>query len=153
MALSCLAAGAVTLDEFKGWIYLVLEQSDEFPDFLIDLIDVTHKHELLSGWRNLIGFWPTSALSPQEKNAVVGIAYARFEAFRHDTIRRGAAISALRESEALRTRFARSFPAISIPDEDRAAGAGAQDRRVSAWWLSGMRTSTPTATRCRSRPH
>ncbi|MFI8595212.1 hypothetical protein ACIGCK_12405 [Microbacterium sp. NPDC078428] len=136
-ALSCLTAGAVTLDEFTGWIYLVLEQSDEFPGYLIDLTDVEHKHELLRGWRDLVGFLPASPLSSREEKAVVGIAYARFERFRHDTIRRGAASAALHESDTLRTRFARSFPSIRIPDEERTAGASAQDRRVSTWRLDG----------------
>lgn len=138
-ALSCLFSGAVTLEEFKGWIYLVLEQSDEFPDYLVNLTDVEHQHELLSGWRDLVGFWPESPLSPREKKAVTGIAYARFEGFRDDTIRRGAASSALREADALRERFARSFPSISIPDDDQPTGAGARDRRVSTWWLTNVK--------------
>lgn len=135
-ALSCLTSGAVTLEEFRGWIYLVLEQSEEFPDYLIDLTDVEQKHELNRRWRDVVGFWPSLELSPSEEKALLGIAYARFEKFRDDTIRRGAAADALKESPELRERFARSFPAISIPDDGRAAGAGAQDRRVSAWWLS-----------------
>lgn len=41
------------------------------------------------------------------------------------------------EADALRRRFARSLPSISIPEDEQAAGAGAGDRRAAAWWVSG----------------
>jgi len=136
-ALSCLVPGAITLEEFKNWIYLVLAESEEFPDYLIELIDFEHKHELIRSWRDVVGFWPASPLSRVEERGVVGIGYARFPQFRHDTISRGEARATLQQSDALRDRFARSFPTIDIPGDEQTAGIADDDRRVSTWWLAG----------------
>nr|WP_227747717.1 hypothetical protein [Corynebacterium glutamicum] len=61
-AFDCLIVDAITLDELKEWIYRVIVEMDEFPDYLIDITDVSHKHDLILGYQDIVGFWPYSTL-------------------------------------------------------------------------------------------
>lgn len=140
-AFDCLIVDAITLDELKEWIYRVIVEMDEFPDYLIDITDVSHKHDLILGYQDIVGFWPYSTLKRTEKTALVGIAYARFPDTRDDSISRGKARSALEKSASLQERFARHFPAISIADDT----GDAADILVSGWWLSGSKKKILTA--------
>lgn len=140
-AFDCLIVDAITLDELKEWIYRVIVEMDEFPDYLIDITDVSHKHDLILGYQDIVGFWPYSTLKRTEETALVGIAYARFPDTRDDSISRGKARSALEKSTGLKERFARHFPAISIPVDT----GDAADILVSGWWLSGSKKKILTA--------
>ncbi|WP_258879505.1 hypothetical protein [Corynebacterium glutamicum] len=140
-AFDCLIVDAITLDELKEWIYRVIVEMDEFPDYLIDITDVSHKHDLILGYQDIVGFWPYSTLKRTEETALVGIAYARFPDTRDDSISRGKARSALEKSTGLKERFARHFPTISIPVDT----GDAADILVSGWWLSGSKKKILTA--------
>lgn len=147
-ALSCLAAGAITPEELKGWIQLALEQSRELPARVFDLFSPGHANALVPGWRRLIGTWPGTSLSAAEGRAVAGIAHARFPELQPGGA--AAASAALRESPAIRDRFARVFPSIRVPGEAGAgaetgdaaeSGTGAEPDPAPIWWLAGAEDS------------
>ena len=152
-ALSCLAAGAITPEELKGWIQLALEQSRELPARVFDLFAPGHANALVPDWRRVIGTWPGTSLSAAEERAVAGIAYARFPARQSGGAGapdRAAASAALRDSPAIRERFARVFPSIRVPDEGEAgvgsgdaaeSGGGAEPDPAPIWWLAGAEDS------------
>ena len=147
-ALSCLAAGAITPEELKGWIQLALEQSRELPACVFDLFAPGLANALVPSWRGLIGTWPGTSLSAAEGRAVAGIAHARFPELQPGGA--AAASAALRESPAIRERFARVFPSIRVPGEAGAgaetgdaaeSGTGAEPDPAPIWWLAGAENS------------
>ena len=73
-ALSCLFSQAITMDEFKQWLEIVLMDTptDELPNYFFDLIDFNQAKFHLD---TVIGFSPSNDLSRYEKYAVEGIAY------------------------------------------------------------------------------
>ena len=94
-ALDCLVAWAVTLEEFKQWVYEVLQDTEDFPQFLIDLIDFTDRNELYRALPEVVGYRPYWAEGGRQDNALTGVAYARDPDYRHDSLTRGEALRAL----------------------------------------------------------
>ncbi|WP_454294114.1 hypothetical protein [Salana multivorans] len=136
-AYDCFVTGAVSLEEFTGWLYRVLQDTDDFPPFLIDLINVDDADELRRRVINVVGFLPSADLDRMQERALEGIAYARFPDHRDDSITRGDAFAALQQADEVRRRFADFFPGLAIPHDERAQNGQSQQRRVRHWWLAG----------------
>lgn len=70
----CLAYQAITIEELKKWLDIVLMDTptEELPNYFFNLVDADQDH-----FANDIGYTPSSNLSRYEKYALEGIAYIR----------------------------------------------------------------------------
>ena len=73
-ALACLDYQAITIEELKKWLEIVLMDTptEELPNYFFDLID----GDVFDIFKNM-SYVPHSSLSRYEKYALEGIAYIR----------------------------------------------------------------------------
>lgn len=113
---ACLMSGAVTQDEFRVWLYHVIENHDDIPTYIFDLIDLEDMREIFRGGNGPIGFYPISDFNDEESNAITGIAYKRGYYDReldYDVyIDRSEALEALDKNPQIERRFREMFPFI-----------------------------------------
>ena len=111
-ALSCLFSQAITMDEFKQWLNIVLMDTptDDLPNYFFDLIDFNQAKFHLD---NVIGFSPSNDLSRYEKYAVEGIAYIRKVRSLIDmSVKEETALKALQNNPQILERFKKFFPFV-----------------------------------------
>lgn len=111
-ATECVTAGALTFDEFKTWIYRIIEISDDYPLFLLDIVDLENKFDYTLDTIQIVGFNPYWSATETEQIAVDGIAYRRFSHHESDAAPRLKALAALQENPQIEKRFRQMFPFV-----------------------------------------
>lgn len=111
-ATECVTADALTFDEFKTWIYGIIEKSDNYPAFLLDIAAIDEKFDFTLNTMRVVGFEPHWRHSDAEYLAIDGIAYRRFPDHESDAAPRSKAIAALEQNPQIEKRFREMFPFI-----------------------------------------
>jgi hypothetical protein len=108
---ACLFSDAISLDELRAWADHVLISVPEYPDYLIEL----------GGFRGypkdiyrFIGFVPSSGLSTSQKDALVGIAFARGRDPFDPPVSRSKARAALERHPDMLAEFRETFPFLTL---------------------------------------
>ena len=111
-ALSCLFSQAITMNEFKQWLDIVLMDTptDELPNYFFDLID----GDVFDIFKNM-SYVPHDNLSRYEEYAVEGIAYIRKVRPLIDmVVKEEKALKALQNNPQILERFKKFFPFVEI---------------------------------------
>ena len=111
-AISCFFKGAITADEFKKWLEIVLMDTptEELPNYFFDLID----GDVFDIFKNM-SYVPHSSLSRYEKYALEGIAYIRKVRSLTDMLaKEETALKALQNNPQILERFKQFFPFVEI---------------------------------------
>ena len=115
---NCLMSGAISQNELRQWLYHIIENTDNIPTYVFDLLDTKDLREMFRGANGPIGFFTSSDLNDAESDAVTGIAYKRGHYDRplgHDVyIGRDAALEALEKNLHIEKRFREMFPFIEF---------------------------------------
>ncbi len=109
---SCLVSGAISFEEFKSWLYLVIEQEDEVPSYVWDAIDLNQKFDFVP--LKVMGFTPGWKRSDDENDAINGISYRRRKDYTSDAVASDDALKKLRENPHIEDRFKKTFPFIDL---------------------------------------
>lgn len=112
-AISCLMTGAVTFDEFKEWLYIVIENTDNLPGYIFDILDIKERFDFKPSMT--IGFIPHWAHVDRELDAIEAIAYKRRADYTSDAVNQDDALNALAENPHIERRFYEIFSFIE-PD-------------------------------------
>lgn len=110
--LDCLYSGAISFDEFKEWLYLVIERTDEVPFYVFDILDLKNKFDFKP--LITIGFVPHWDHTEKESDAINAIAYKRRPDYVSDAVSREEALKALEANPHIENRFRESFPFIDF---------------------------------------
>ena len=111
-AISCFFKRAITSDEFKKWLDIVLMDTptEELPNYFFNLVDADQGHI-----GNDIGYAPSSNLSRYEKYALEGIAYIRKVRPLIDmVVKEEKALKSLQNNPQILERFKKFFPFVEI---------------------------------------
>ena len=111
-AISCFFNRAITSDEFKKWLEIVLMDTptDELPNYFFDLID----GDVFDIFKNM-SYVPHDNLSRYEEYAVEGIAYIRKVRPLTDMLaKEETALKALQNNPQILERFKKFFPFVEI---------------------------------------
>ncbi len=112
-AILCRLSGTISHAEFIQWVYWVIEKStDELPHFFFELDEL---EESAINFHRALGFSPSTGLTPDEEDAVDGIAYLRnaTKGVGYDAhITRADAVAALGRNLQVVNRFNAVFPFI-----------------------------------------
>jgi len=111
-ASTCLIGGVITFHEFKDWLYYVIENLDDVPSYIFDVIDLEEKFDYILKAGKILGFDPAWEASKRELLALDGIGYKRFKNFRTDASSRQNSLDALVENEHVESLFREIFPFI-----------------------------------------
>jgi hypothetical protein len=111
-ASTCLVAGAITFSEFKGWLYFVIQHTDDVPNYFFDILDIQEKFDYTLKRHSIVGFTLGWECTRQEENALDGIAYKRNSNHDSDSVSRNDALIALKENPHIEKRFRDLFPFI-----------------------------------------
>ena len=112
-ALKCQIKGVITLEEFKEFLYEIINQNniEDIPAFFWDLIDISYENMI--HLEQIIGFSPYCTLSDDENNALYGIGYIRWENF-VCPINRTYAMDLLSQNMHILDRFKKMFTFIKV---------------------------------------
>ena len=111
-ALMCLAYQAITIEELKKWLDIVLMDTptEELPNYFFDLID----GDVFDIFKNM-SYVPHSSLSRYEKYALEGIAYIRKVRSLSDMLaKEETALKSLQNNPQILERFKKFFPFVEI---------------------------------------
>ena len=111
-AISCFFNRALTSDEFKRWLDIVLMDTptEELPNYFFDLVD----GDVFDISKNM-GYVPHDNLSRYEEYAVEGIAYIRkIRSLTDMSVKEETALKALQNNPQILERFKKFFPFIEI---------------------------------------
>ena len=111
-ALACLDYQAITIEELKKWLDIVLMDTptEELPNYFFNLVDADQDHIA-----NDIGYTPCFNLSRYEKYALEGIAYIRKVRSLSDmVVKEETALKALKNNPQILERFKKFFPFVEI---------------------------------------
>lgn len=108
---SCLLNQAISLDEVKRWCYLVIQRDEDYPEYILDMIDFegTNFHLL-----KVIGFSPISPFINDAEYALIGIALKRGVAIYDSPISKNEALCKVDEYPEVEKMFRETFPFIDI---------------------------------------
>ena len=112
--LSCFFSQALTMNEFKKWLDIVIMDTptNELPNYFFDLVDFNQANFHLT---NVIGFSPSNDLSRHEEYAIEGIAYIRKVRPLIDmSVKEETALKALQNNPQILERFKKFFPFVQI---------------------------------------
>ncbi len=109
-AKSCLTAGILSFDEFKQWLFLVIENEDDVPNYVWDIIDLKEKFDFVP--LRIMGFNPYWKHTNDEDDALDGIGYKRRSDFNSDAVSRSDALQKLADNSHIEDRFKTTFPFI-----------------------------------------
>ena len=112
-ATSSLIIGAITFEEFKEWLYFVIEHSDEVPSYFFDILNAREKFNFTLKVADYLGFWAAWDASDSELDALRGIGFYRFPEFHSDVVQRDQALKALAQNPHVEKRFREMFPFIT----------------------------------------
>ena len=111
-AISCFFNRAITSDEFKKWLDIVLMDTptEELPNYFFDLID----GDVFDIFKNM-SYVPHDNLSRYEEYAVEGIAYIRkIRSLTDMSAKEETALKALQNNPQILERFKKFFPFVEI---------------------------------------
>ena len=111
-ALACLDYQAITIEELKKWLDIVLMDTptEELPNYFFNLVDADQGH-----FANDVGYTPGSNLSRYEKYALEGIAYIRKVRSLIDmVVKEEKALKSLQNNPHILERFKKFFPFVEI---------------------------------------
>ena len=111
-ALACLDYQAITIEELKKWLDIVLMDTptEELPNYFFDLID----GDVFDIFKNM-SYVPHDNLSRYEKYALEGIAYIRKVRPLIDmVVKEETALKALQNNPQILERFKKFFPFVEI---------------------------------------
>ena len=112
-ASTCLIADILSFEEFKQWLYYVIEHADDVPTYFFDILDIKEKFDFTLKRHEVIGFTPSwQGSSDKEEDALDGIGYKRNSDFSSDASSKEAALKALSENPHIEQRFRDTFPFI-----------------------------------------
>jgi len=111
-ATTCLVGGVITFSEFKDWLYYVIANSDDLPNYIFEIIELEGKFAYTLNARKIVGFDPAWDARGEELLALDGIGYTRFEKFKTDASNREQAINSLSENKHVEALFKEVFPFI-----------------------------------------
>lgn len=111
-AISCLAAGVISFDEFKQWLYLVVETTGDVPHFIWDITELNDRYDFIP--LKIMGFTPHWVHTNDEDDAVDGIGYKRWSSFASDASSRRDALEKLSTNPHIEERFRNTFPFIQF---------------------------------------
>ena len=104
----CLACEAISKDEFRKWVLYVIEEIDNPPSYIFDLIDFDG---FLTDLNRLIPFTPDWSPTNQELAAISGITLSRgFSPY--EPVDEEACIQAISQCASIRDWFTQIFPFI-----------------------------------------
>jgi len=109
-----LIGNVISFEEFKEWIYFVIEQSNDVPDYIFDILDAKEKFDYTLRVSQIIGYNPYWECSKQERYALYGIAYKRNAKHESDAVLREEALKALEKNPHILQRFRETFPFIDF---------------------------------------
>lgn len=109
---SCLICGVVTFSEFKEWLYIVIERSDDVPEYVFDILDLKDKFEYTLNTGRILGFHPGWGGTDDERKAIYGIGFRRFPDFKTDAYLKDDALQSLERNHHIEQRFREMFPFI-----------------------------------------
>ena len=110
--LMCLAYQAITIEELKKWLDIVLMDTptEELPNYFFDLID----GDVFDIFKNM-SYVPHDNLSRYEEYAVEGIAYIRKVRPLIDmVVKEETALKSLQNNPQILERFKKFFPFVEI---------------------------------------
>lgn len=110
-ALSCLFNEAITLQEFRQWVELVISSANisNLPSFVFDLLEF---NDDIFKIYDTIGFVPDKEVTLEEENAIIGLAFIRNKSLYDSPITEKTAINALKNQPLIKSRFENTFPFI-----------------------------------------
>ena len=111
-AASCLTAGILSFDEFKQWLFWVIENEDDVPNYVWDIIDLKEKLDFVP--LRIMGFNPYWEHTDDEDDALDGIGYTRRSDFNSDAVSRSDALQKLADNSHVEDRFKATFPFIEF---------------------------------------
>ncbi|WP_421710315.1 hypothetical protein [Algihabitans sp.] len=109
---ACLVAGVIDFEEFKKWIYHVIENQNEVPSYFWDILDLKNKFDFKP--ISIMGFIPYWEHDEGEGNALDGIGYRRKTDFSSDVVSREQATKSLEKNMHIEQRFRDTFPFIDL---------------------------------------
>ena len=109
---ACLIAGVITFEEFKCWLFWVVEIEVDAPNYVWDLMDLKEKFDYKP--LQIMGFNPVWTHSRDEDDALDGIGYTRYADFISDATSRNLALEKLADNPHIIERFRKTFPFIEI---------------------------------------
>lgn len=115
-ALTCLISGVISFDEFKEWIYYVIEHEDidDIPGHFFKILDIKIKSDFTLRVREIIGFYPGFNPTDNERRAICAIGYKRFEGYNSDFTPKERALAASSRNPHIEQRFRAAFPFIEF---------------------------------------
>lgn len=106
----CLFSGSLTREEFKLWIYSVIEKYDNLPIYIYELADF---NDSLFKITKVIGFVPHWPFSDKARFALSGLAHKRGFEFKDDSrLTKEQSLKILKRYPEVEERFRRTFPFI-----------------------------------------
>lgn len=110
-AVSCLFTQALSVSEMRQWAVKVLEELDNPPPYLVDLMDFDAP---LGKLYEIIGFAPHWQHSDEARLALYGIAHKRGRQAFDCPLSREEALQILAQHAEVETRFRNEFPFVSF---------------------------------------
>ena len=110
---SVLISSIITFNEFKKWLYYVIEYSeDTVPTYFFDILDIEEKFDYTLKIAQIVGFYDGGHINSIEEKALCGIGYIRFPEYKSDYVTKKDAIEALSKLPYIEKRFRDMFPFI-----------------------------------------
>ena len=121
-ALDCLLCGAIQFKEFKEWLYFVIDQVDEPPAYIFDMLDVKLRVDFKP--HRIMGWNASGSLSDTELDALEGMGFLRGIRDFEDRITREDAIEKFMRNSSFHSKLKGFFPFMDVeefvgPDPDK----------------------------------
>lgn len=113
-ASTCLAAGAISFSEFKEWIFFVIENSEDVPPYMFEILELENRLDYIRAAREILGFQPAWNADERELCALDGVGYKRFKNFMSDASGREKALKCLDANQHVEALFRYAFPFINL---------------------------------------
>ena len=114
-AYACLVYGAVSFEEFIQWAFYVIENTENFPDYFLNIIDLKQRYELKPS--DTFGFDPVWSHRNLEMKIIMAIGFKRGIKKAEDIIKRAEQEKYLKNDKNIISRFYNTFPFLREKDE------------------------------------
>jgi len=112
---ACIVPGIISLEEFKDWIYFVIEHYDgEIPGYFFKILDLKHRFDYNSF--EIMGFVPHWEFDESDYDALTGIGFRRGTLVSDDQFTREEALKALERKPYIEKKFYEMFPFLKEKD-------------------------------------
>lgn len=108
---AALMTGTIDCAEVRAWAEHVLATSDDYPSWIIDLIEFDGSPAHIY---KIIGFAPSSGLSPGQYLALAGIALRRGRGIDETVSNPSAALSAMEKHPEVLERLLTEIPSLTM---------------------------------------